>query len=118
MTVIIWSDKGRTIRKVKGGRGGGGVSPKTKKIRARHKLKKKIPALQRNQKKYPARKTDETVYTYYTVCEQHACSRKFPLLLPPTTLLVIPIKSPPKVPPGISFFFLVTTKFRALLQAE
>ena len=104
--------KGRTIRKVKGRGGGGGVVQKQKKIHASHKLKKqKIPTLQRNQKKYPARTTDETVYTYYTVCEKHACSRKFPLLLPPTSLPVIPIKSPPKVPSGISFyFFLVTTK--------
>ena len=37
----------------------------------------------------------------------------------PTTLPVIPIKLPPKVPSGISFyFFLVTTKLWALLQAE
>ena len=65
---------------------------------------KKIPAGQKNQKKISC-KTDETdVYIHYTVCEKHACSRKFPPLLPPTTLPVIPIKSPPKVPSGISFY--------------
>ena len=77
-------------------------------------MEKKIPVLQGNQKKYPARTTDETVYTYYTVCKKHTCSRKFPPLFPPTTLPVIPIELPPKVPSGISFnLFIVTTKLRA-----
>ena len=84
----------------------GGVVQKQNKNLCKAQIEKKNSCIAKEpEKKYPARTTDETVYTYYTVCEKHNCSRKFPPLLPPTTLPVIPIKSPPKVPSGVSFHF-------------
>ena len=99
--------KGRIIRKVneRAGGGGGKEVQKQKKVHARHKLKTKFLHCKGTRKKYPARITDEIVYTITQFVKKHACGRKFPPLLPPTTLPVISNKSPPKVPPGISFYF-------------
>ena len=71
----------------------GVVQKQKQKNSCKSQIEKKEKFLQckRTRKTYPARTTDETVYTYYTVCDKPACSRKFSPLLPPTTLSVIPI---------------------------
>ena len=100
----------RTIRNAKGG--GGGGSPKTKKIRARHKLNKKISCIAREPEKRTIRHITQFVKNMPVV------GSFVPSIPHNSTSNSYQMTSKRSFRHLILFFFLVTTKLRALLQAE